>query len=89
MIAAAQDWNPRGEKAHKEMMLRRQRKTRKSLWWRSCPLLGRSLWNGSSPDGTSCGNLRFDLRVEGSESGMTVRGEGSLERGRNGCLEGR
>lgn len=89
MIAAAQEWNPRGEEAHKEMMSRRLQKTRKLLWWRSCPLLGRSLWNGSSPDGTSCGNLRFDLRVEGSEFGMTVRGEGSLERGRNGCLGGR
>lgn len=89
MSAAAQDWNPRGDELHKEMMSRRQRKTRKSLWWRSCLLLGKSLWNGSFPDGTSCGNLRFDLRLEGSESGMTVRGEGSLGRGRNECLEGR
>lgn len=89
MPAAVQDWNLRGEEARKEMMSRRQWKTRKSLWWQSCPLLGRSLWNGSSLDGTSCGNLRFDLRVEGNESGMTGRGEGSLETGRNGCLEGR
>lgn len=47
--------------------------------------MGRSWWSGSSPDGTSCGNLRFDLREEGSESGMTVRGEESLGRGKSGC----
>lgn len=51
--------------------------------------MGRSWWSESFLGGTGCGNLRFDPREEVNESGMTVRGEESLGRGKSGCWGGR
>lgn len=44
-----------------------------------------SWWSESSLGGTDCGKQRFDPGEEVIESGMTVRGGGSLGRGRSGC----